>query len=100
MSNPDVLVFLATDAAGEGINLQRSHLMINYDLPWNPDRLKRFGRIHRIGQREICHLWNLVAKETAKAMCSSRLLEKLERSMTRWAEQSSTCSAKSFRLQR
>ncbi len=56
----DVLILLATDAAGEGINLQRAHLMVNYDLPWNPNRLEqRFGRIHRIGQTEVCHLWNL-----------------------------------------
>ena len=55
-NDPEVLVFLATDAAGEGINLQRSHLMVNYDLPWNPNRLEqRFGRIHRIGQREECY---------------------------------------------
>ena len=53
----DVLILLATDAAGEGINLQRAHLMVNYDLPWNPNRLEqRFGRIHRIGQTEVCHL--------------------------------------------
>lgn len=60
-----VRILIATDAAGEGINLQRAHLMINYDLPWNPNRLEqRFGRIHRIGQTEVCHLWNLVANET------------------------------------
>lgn len=54
-------ILVATDAAGEGINLQRAHLMVNYDLPWNPNRLEqRFGRIHRIGQTEVCHLWNLV----------------------------------------
>ncbi|MDE0072094.1 MAG: helicase-related protein, partial [Caldilineaceae bacterium] len=58
--DPEVRVLLATDAAGEGINLQRAHLMVNYDLPWNPNRLEqRFGRIHRIGQTEVCHLWNL-----------------------------------------
>lgn len=79
-SNPDVLVFLATDAAGEGINLQRAHLMINYDLPWNPNRLEqRFGRIHRIGQREVCHLWNLVAHDTREGDVYLRLLEKLEK---------------------
>ena len=51
--DPQVQVLLATDAAGEGINLQRAHLMVNYDLPWNPNRLEqRFGRIHRIGQTE------------------------------------------------
>ncbi|OOK63789.1 helicase domain protein [Mycobacterium kansasii] len=53
---------LATDAAGEGLNLQAAHLMVNYDLPWNPNRIEqRFGRIHRIGQEEVCRLWNLVA---------------------------------------
>lgn len=79
MSNPDVLVFLATDAAGEGINLQRAHLMINYDLPWNPNRLEqRFGRIHRIGQREVCHLWNLVAQDTREGEVYLRLLQKLD----------------------
>ena len=58
----DTRVLVATDAAGEGLNLQRAHLMVNYDLPWNPNRIEqRFGRIHRIGQTEVCHLWNLVA---------------------------------------
>ncbi len=76
---PDVRVLLATDAAGEGINLQRAHLMVNYDLPWNPNRLEqRFGRIHRIGQTEVCHLWNLVAEETREGDVYRRLLEKLE----------------------
>lgn len=75
----DVEVLVATDAAGEGINLQRAHLMVNYDLPWNPNRLEqRFGRIHRIGQTEVCHLWNLVAKETREGEVYLRLLEKLE----------------------
>ncbi len=76
--DPEVQVLLATDAAGEGINLQRAHLMVNYDLPWNPNRLEqRFGRIHRIGQREVCHLWNLVARETREGDVYHRLLEKL-----------------------
>jgi superfamily II DNA or RNA helicase len=75
----DVSVLVATDAAGEGINLQRAHLMVNYDLPWNPNRLEqRFGRIHRIGQTEVCHLWNLVAEETREGDVFHRLLEKLE----------------------
>lgn len=75
----DVLVLIATDAAGEGINLQRAHLMVNYDLPWNPNRLEqRFGRIHRIGQTEVCHLWNLVASETREGDVFRRLFEKLE----------------------
>jgi SNF2 family DNA or RNA helicase len=77
--DPQVQVLLATDAAGEGINLQRAHLMVNYDLPWNPNRLEqRFGRIHRIGQTEVCHLWNLVADETREGDVYRRLLDKLE----------------------
>ncbi|MBX6364721.1 MAG: DUF3883 domain-containing protein [Gemmatimonadetes bacterium] len=77
--DPEVQVLIATDAAGEGINLQRAHLMVNYDLPWNPNRLEqRFGRIHRIGQTEVCHLWNLVADETREGDVYRRLLEKLE----------------------
>jgi SNF2 family DNA or RNA helicase len=77
--NPEVQVLVATDAAGEGINLQRAHLMVNYDLPWNPNRLEqRFGRIHRIGQTEVCHLWNLVAAETREGDVYQRLLAKLE----------------------
>ena len=79
LHDPDVQVLVATDAAGEGINLQRAHLMINYDLPWNPNRIEqRFGRIHRIGQTEVCHLWNLVAEETREGDVYRRLLEKLE----------------------
>jgi SNF2 family DNA or RNA helicase len=75
----DVLILLATDAAGEGINLQLAHLMVNYDLPWNPNRLEqRFGRIHRIGQTEVCHLWNLLAEETREGDVYKRLLEKIE----------------------
>lgn len=74
-----VQVLVATDAAGEGINLQRAHLMVNYDLPWNPNRLEqRFGRIHRIGQTEVCHLWNLVAAETREGEVFHTLLKKLE----------------------
>ena len=79
----DVQVLVATDAAGEGINLQRAHLMVNYDLPWNPNRLEqRFGRIHRIGQTEVCHLWNLVAVETREGEVFHRLFEKLEEQRT------------------
>ncbi len=77
--DPTVQVLVATDAAGEGINLQRAHLMVNYDLPWNPNRLEqRFGRIHRIGQTEVCHLWNLIAEETREGDVYRTLLEKLE----------------------
>ncbi len=79
MNDPEVVVMVANDAAGEGVNLQRAHLMVNYDLPWNPNRLEqRFGRIHRIGQTEVCHLWNLVAKDTREGEVYGRLLEKLD----------------------
>lgn len=76
--NRDVRILLATDAAGEGLNLQRAHLMVNYDLPWNPNRIEqRFGRIHRIGQQEVCHLWNLVAAHTREGEVFLRLLSKI-----------------------
>lgn len=78
--DPSVQILLATDAAGEGINLQCAHLMVNYDLPWNPNRLEqRFGRIHRIGQIEVCHLWNLVAEDTREGDVYYTLLDKLEK---------------------
>jgi superfamily II DNA/RNA helicase len=78
-SHPEVRVLIATDAAGEGVNLQNANLMVNYDLPWNPNRLEqRFGRIHRIGQNQVCHLWNLVANETREGEVYHRLLTKLE----------------------
>ena len=79
MADRGLLVLVANDAAGEGVNLQRGHLMVNYDLPWNPNRIEqRFGRIHRIGQTEVCHLWNLVAADTREGEVYARLLEKLE----------------------
>lgn len=79
LHDPDAQILIATDAAGEGINLQRAHLMVNYDLPWNPNRLEqRFGRIHRIGQTEVCYLWNLVAIETREGDVYNTLLRKLE----------------------
>jgi SNF2 family DNA or RNA helicase len=75
----DLRILVATDAAGEGLNLQRAHLMVNYDLPWNPNRIEqRFGRIHRIGQAEVCHLWNLVATDTREGQVFQRLLDKIE----------------------
>lgn len=78
-NDPNVRVLLATDAAGEGVNLQNANLMVNYDLPWNPNRLEqRFGRIHRIGQTEVCHLWNIVAAETREGDVFQRLFEKIE----------------------
>ncbi|MDQ6797218.1 MAG: DEAD/DEAH box helicase, partial [Actinomycetota bacterium] len=77
--DPDCVVLVATDAAGEGVNLQRAHLLVNYDLPWNPNRIEqRFGRVHRIGQHHVCHLWNLVAADTREGQVYARLLTKLE----------------------
>ncbi|MFJ4848370.1 MULTISPECIES: DEAD/DEAH box helicase [unclassified Streptomyces] len=77
--NRDVQILVATDAAGEGLNLHVAHLMVNYDLPWNPNRIEqRFGRIHRIGQEEVCRLWNLVAVNTREGEVFARLLEKLD----------------------
>ena len=78
-------ICVATEAAGEGINLQFCHLMINYDLPWNPTRLEqRLGRIHRIGQERECHAYNFVASESDEGQpiiegrILQRLLEKLD----------------------
>jgi len=77
--NPQCRVLVATDAAGEGLNLQVAHLMVNYDLPWNPNRIEqRFGRIHRIGQHHVCRLWNLVANNTREGEVFTRLLAKIE----------------------
>ena len=79
LNDPQSLVLIATDAAGEGVNLQKANLMVNYDLPWNPNRIEqRFGRIHRIGQTEVCHLWNMVATQTREGQVFERLFEKLE----------------------
>ncbi len=77
--NSGCQILIATDAAGEGLNLQAAHLMVNYDLPWNPNRIEqRFGRIHRIGQEEVCRLWNLVATNTREGEVFARLLAKVE----------------------
>ena len=78
-NDPTVEVLVATDAAGEGINLQRAHLMANYDLPWNPNRIEqRFGRIHRIGQTEVCHLWNFIANGTREGDVFAKLFTKID----------------------
>lgn len=72
-------VMIATEAAGEGINLQFCHLMVNYDLPWNPNRLEqRMGRIHRYGQKLEVHIYNLVAENTREGEVLGKLLSKLE----------------------
>ena len=70
---------VATDAAGEGINLQFCRLMVNYDVPWNPARFEqRMGRIHRYGQQHDVRIVNLVAGGTHEGRVLQVLLEKLE----------------------
>ncbi|MDV6303540.1 helicase-related protein [Rhodococcus cerastii] len=72
-------IMVATEAAGEGINLQFCHLMMNYDIPWNPNRLEqRMGRIHRIGQTRDVHIYNLVATNTREGHVLATLLRKME----------------------
>ena len=86
--DPTVQVLVATDAAGEGVNLQVANMMVNYDLPWNPNRIEqRFGRIHRIGQQRPCHLWNLVAHETREGQVFTRLFEKIEQQKDAYGDQ-------------
>ncbi|MDO8389027.1 MAG: helicase-related protein [Actinomycetota bacterium] len=87
-NDPKVKVLVATDAAGEGVNLQRANLMVNYDLPWNPNRIEqRFGRIHRIGQTQVCHLWNLVAHGTREGKVFERLFAKIEQQRALYGDQ-------------
>ncbi|RKY28141.1 MAG: helicase [Candidatus Omnitrophota bacterium] len=72
-------VLIATEAAGEGINLQFCHLMVNYDIPWNPNRLEqRMGRIHRYGQDKEVYVFNLVAEDTREGKVLNRLFQKLD----------------------
>ena len=72
-------VMVATEAAGEGINLQFCNLMINYDIPWNPNRLEqRMGRIHRYGQQKDVYIFNLVAEDTREGQVLVKLFDKLE----------------------
>ena len=72
-------VMVATEAAGEGINLQFCHIMINYDIPWNPTRLEqRMGRIHRYGQQKDVYVFNFVAEDTREGQVLAKLFDKLE----------------------
>ncbi|MEL4029726.1 helicase-related protein [Caldifermentibacillus hisashii] len=78
-----VQIMLATDAGGESINLQFCNQMVNYDIPWNPNRLEqRMGRIHRIGQKNEVFVFNLVAKNTRESDVLMRLLNKMEQMRT------------------
>jgi superfamily II DNA or RNA helicase len=70
---------VATEAAGEGINLQCCHILFNYDIPWNPNRLEqRMGRIHRYGQTKDCLIFNFFAQNTVEGKVLHKLLEKLQ----------------------
>ncbi|MBI5634971.1 MAG: DUF3883 domain-containing protein [Nitrospirae bacterium] len=74
-----IQVLVATEAAGEGINLQYCNILFNYDIPWNPNRLEqRMGRIHRYGQKKNCLIFNFVATNTIEGRVLQRLLEKLQ----------------------
>ncbi len=74
-----IQVLVATEAAGEGINLQCCNILFNYDIPWNPNRLEqRMGRIHRYGQRFDCLIFNFVAINTIEGRVLQRLLSKLQ----------------------
>ena len=74
-----IQVLVATEAAGEGINLQCCHILFNYDIPWNPNHLEqRMGRIHRYGQRLDCLIFNFVATNTIEGRVLKRLLHKLQ----------------------
>ncbi len=74
-----IQILVATEAAGEGINLQVCHILFNYDIPWNPNRLEqRMGRIHRYGQVKDCLIFNFVATNTIEGRVLQRLLEKLQ----------------------
>ena len=74
-----IQILVATEAAGEGINLQCCHILFNYDIPWNPNRLEqRMGRIHRYGQRHDCLIFNFVATNTIEGRVLQRLLDKLQ----------------------
>jgi len=72
-------IMVATDAAGEGINLQFCRYMINWDIPWNPNRLEqRMGRIHRYGQKSDVWVFNLVARNTREGAVLQRVLSKMD----------------------
>ena len=74
-----IQVLVATEAAGEGINLQCCHILFNYDIPWNPNRLEqRMGRIHRYGQHHDCLIFNFVATNTIEGRVLQRLHQKLQ----------------------
>ena len=94
----DCQVLVATEAAGEGINLQFCRLLINYDLPWNPTRLEqRLGRIHRIGQERDVHTFNFVASdsEEGQPIVEGRILARIPSTATRGSRPASQTASTS-----
>ncbi len=97
----EIQVLVATEAAGEGINLQACNILFNYDIPWNPNRLEqRMGRIHRYGQRKDCLIFNFVATNTIEGRVLQRLHEKLQEIRTPWTTTPCSTSSAKFCLQR
>ena len=79
----DAQILVSTEAGGEGLNLQFAHLVINYDLPWNPMRIEqRIGRVHRIGQRHPVTVYNLLLNDTVEYRVVKILSDKLENILT------------------
>jgi len=79
----DSQFLISTDAGGEGLNLQFAHVVVNYDLPWNPMKIEqRIGRVDRIGQRHLVRAFNFVIKDTVEYRVHEVLLDKLQRILT------------------
>lgn len=94
-------VLVATEAGGEGINLQFCHHMINYDMPWNPMRVEqRIGRVHRLGQTQDVHIYNFATQDTIeehiiwllheKIQLFESIIGELETILTEWKHESTT----------
>lgn len=72
-------VMVATDAAGEGLNLQVANVVVNYEVPWNPNRIEqRMGRVHRYGQKKSVRIYNVMLENTIEGRVLDKLFEKVE----------------------
>ena len=77
IDNADIMI--STDAAGEGLDMQFANIEINFDMPWNPNRLEqRMGRIHRIGQKRDVYYYNMILPWTIDGQILSKVLDKIE----------------------
>jgi SNF2 family DNA or RNA helicase len=75
----DATIFLCTDAGSEGVNLQFCHVLVNYDLPWNPMRVEqRIGRVHRIGQQRDVVIINMAIRDTVEEYILQLLEQKIQ----------------------